>query len=43
MAAGIAAFRRDIGARAHRGYVIHSGDMELPLGPDAAAWPFGRL
>jgi len=43
MAAGIAAFRRDLGARADRGYVIHGGDVVLPLGPDATAWPFGRL
>jgi predicted AAA+ superfamily ATPase len=43
MAAGIAAFRRDLGARSGRGYVIHGGDVELPLGPDATAWPLGRL
>ncbi len=43
MAASIAAFRRDIGPRAARGYVVHGGDVELPLGPDATAWPFGRL
>jgi len=43
MAAGIAAFRRDLGARADRGYVIHGGDVKLPLGPDATAWPLGRL
>jgi hypothetical protein len=43
MAAGIAAFRRDLGARAGRGYVIHGGDAELPLGSDATAWPFSRL
>jgi hypothetical protein len=39
----LAAFRRDLGARADRGYVIHGGDVLLPLGPDATAWPFGRL
>jgi predicted AAA+ superfamily ATPase len=43
MASGIAALRRDLGARAARGYVVHAGDVELPLGPDAVAWPFGRL
>jgi predicted AAA+ superfamily ATPase len=43
MAAGIAALRRDLGARVARGYVVHAGDVELPLGPDAVAWPFGRL
>jgi hypothetical protein len=43
MAAGIAAFRRDLGARADRGFVVHGGEGELPLGPDATARPFGRL
>jgi predicted AAA+ superfamily ATPase len=43
MAAGIAAFRRDLRARADRGFVVHGGEMELPLGPDATARPFGRL
>jgi len=43
MAAGIASLRRDLGGRAARGYVIHCGDVELPLGPDAVAWPFARL
>ena len=43
MAAGIAALRRDLGARAGRGYVVHGGDVELPLGPDAIAWPLGQL
>jgi len=35
--------QRDLGDRATRGYVIHSGDVELPLDPDAVAWPFARL
>jgi predicted AAA+ superfamily ATPase len=43
MAAGIASLRRDLGDRATRGYVIHPGDVELPLGGDAVAWPFARL
>jgi predicted AAA+ superfamily ATPase len=43
MAAGIAAFRRDLGARADRGYLVHGGDAELPLGTDATAWPISRL
>jgi hypothetical protein len=43
MAAGIASLRRDLGDRATRGYVIHSGDVELPLGGDVVAWPFARL
>lgn len=43
MARGIATFRRDMGARAVKGYVVHPGDVTLPLGPDAVAWPFAAL
>lgn len=43
MASGIVAFRHDLGTRATRGFVVHGGDTELPLGPDAVAVPFGRL
>jgi hypothetical protein len=43
MAAGVASLRRDLGRRAGRGYVVHSGDHTLPLGPDATAWPLGLL
>ena len=35
--------REDLGSRVTRGYVIHPGDVELPLGPGATALPFGRL
>jgi predicted AAA+ superfamily ATPase len=43
MARGIATFRRDMGARIVKGYVVHPGDVTLPLGPDAVAWPFAAL
>jgi predicted AAA+ superfamily ATPase len=43
MGAGIASLRRDLGSRAARGLVVHSGDLALPLGPDAVAVPFDRL
>ena len=43
MAAGIAAFRRDYGRRAAKGYVVHPGDVRLPLGPHATALPLGQL
>jgi len=43
MAAGISAFRKDLGRRAVPGYVIHPGDIRLPLGPDAIALPFRKL
>lgn len=43
MASGIAALRRDLGARAAKGYVVHPGHELLPLGPDALALPYGFL
>jgi hypothetical protein len=43
MSAGIAAFRRDLGGLAARGFVVHGGEEVLPLGPDASAWPFASL
>jgi hypothetical protein len=43
MAKGIEAFRRDFGRRAAKEYVVHPGDVKLPLGPDASAWPFAEL
>jgi hypothetical protein len=43
MASGISAFRGDLGRRAMSGYVIHPGDVRLPLGSDAIALPFRDL
>ncbi len=44
MAAGIRALRRDLGARvAREGYIVHPGDIRLPLGDGVAALPFGAL
>lgn len=40
MAKGIESFRKDFGKKALKGYVVHQGNMKLPLGPDAWAWPF---
>ena len=40
MAKGIETFRKDFGDRALRGYVVHPGDVKLPLGTEALAWPF---
>jgi predicted AAA+ superfamily ATPase len=42
-AAQIVALREDLGNRVGRGYVIHPGDVELPLGNDIVAMPFGAL
>jgi predicted AAA+ superfamily ATPase len=43
MAAGIGAFQRDLGRRAGPGYVVHSGDQILPLGPGTTAMPIAAL
>jgi hypothetical protein len=43
MARGIEAFRRDFPRQATKGYVVHTGDVRLPLGPDAVALPFAEL
>ncbi len=43
MAAEIAAFKRDFGDRAGRGYVVHPGSIALPLGSDTVALPFATV
>ncbi len=43
MARGIEVFRKDMGDRAVKGYVVHPGDVRLPLGPDATALPVADL
>jgi predicted AAA+ superfamily ATPase len=43
MAKGIEIFRKALGGQAVRGYVVHPGELKLPLGPDAIAWPFAAL
>jgi predicted AAA+ superfamily ATPase len=43
MANGIVRFRADLGPRASRGFVIHSGSARLPLAPDVLALPFAEL
>ncbi len=43
MASGIAAFRRELGAKAAKGFVVHTGRELLPLTSDAVPVPFGRL
>lgn len=43
MARGIEVFRKEVGARTVKGYVVHLGDIKLPLGPHAIAWPFAAL
>lgn len=43
MAAGIQRFQQAFGERAAPGYVIHPGDVRLPLAPGVTAWPFAEL
>ena len=43
MAAGISSLRRDLGESVLPGFVVHTGNVRLPLGPDALALPFVEL
>ncbi len=43
MASGIRAFRNRLKKKAGRGFLIHLGDMRLPLGPDVLAMPYTEL
>jgi hypothetical protein len=43
MAGGIRAFQEDFGERSGTGFVIHPGDVRLPLAPRVAALPFAEL
>jgi uncharacterized protein len=43
MAASIRTFQEDFGDKALPGYVIHPGNVRLPLGARVTAWPFRSL
>lgn len=43
MASGIRALREDVGKRVMPGYVVHPGDIRLPLGEGVIALPFAEL
>jgi hypothetical protein len=43
MAAGIRAFREDLGEKAKPGFVVHPGDVQLPLAPGVVALPFAQI
>ena len=43
MASGIKAFQSDMGQKAMKGYVIHPGNVTLPLGSEVTALPFADL
>lgn len=42
MAAGILALRQDLGEKVEPGYVIHPGEIQLPLAPGVRALPFAE-
>ena len=43
MASGIKSFRADLGPKAMPGYVVHPGEVRLPLAPEIKAIPFTDL
>ena len=43
MASGIRAFQGDLGDKAGQGFVIHPGEVRLPLAPKVVALPFAEL
>ena len=43
MATSIKSFQHDLGEKALHGYVVHMGDIRLPLGPKVTALPFKDL
>jgi hypothetical protein len=43
MASGLTSFQADLGKKAMHGYVVHPGDVTLPLGPGVTALPFSSL
>ena len=43
MASSIKTFQEDFGNKALPGYVVHPGDMRLPLGSNVTALPFAEL
>ncbi len=43
MAASIKTFQKDLGSAAMPGYVVHPGDIRLPLGDGVTALPFADL
>ena len=43
MASSIKAFQEDFGDKAMPGYVVHPGEVRLPLGSNVTALPFAEL
>ena len=43
MALNIKTFQKDFGEKVVPGYILHTGDVQLPLGPGVTALPFREL
>jgi predicted AAA+ superfamily ATPase len=43
MASAVKTFQKDFGDKVMAGYVVHPGDIILPLGPGVTALPFSKL
>jgi predicted AAA+ superfamily ATPase len=43
MASGVKEFQKDLAGRAASGYVLHPGDVRLPLGPKVTSLPLAEL
>ncbi len=43
MASTMKTFQKDFGDKVIAGYVVHPGDITLPLGPSVIALPFSEL
>ena len=43
MGAAIRSLREDLGGKVGPGYLVHGGDVRLPLGPSVTAIPFAEL
>jgi predicted AAA+ superfamily ATPase len=43
MASAVKTFQKDFGDKVSEGYVVHPGDITLPLGPGVTALPFYKL
>ncbi len=43
MGAAIRALRKDLGGKTSPGWLVHGGDVRLPLGPSVTAIPFAEL
>ncbi len=43
MAAGIKAFQEEMGRRVGPGFLVHPGDIRLPLAPNISSLPFAEL